>query len=115
MYKLVVSNTLTFTLRWTMLDGDVERVFAARAQADRPPGGDLAAAVKDEPIYAKFLALRNLKLLAWDGDAPLVDDAGQPAPADAAALDFLLTQQGVAHALFLGYVDAIGAKAKLGN
>ncbi|MEY2689924.1 MAG: hypothetical protein RL375_4124 [Pseudomonadota bacterium] len=115
-YRLVVSDQVKFTFRLVMLDGEQERIFPMRLQADRLPSGTtLQDAFTATPAFADFLTQRNVRLLEWQGDSPLRDDQGQPAPADAEALAVLLANQGVARACVDAYVDAIGGKAKLGN
>lgn len=115
-YRLVVSDQVRFTVQLALLDGEQERVFSIKAKANRlPEGTTLAAAFKDAPVFADFLAARAFALVGWDGDSPLQDEAGQPAPADADALAALLGVQSVPRAFVDAYVDAIGGKAKLGN
>lgn len=119
MYKLAVSPTLTFKVRLAVGDGDQERTYTARVQADRLDDGNLDKAVKETPVYVDFLAKRNLKLLGWDGEGaaacPLVDDNGQPAPATPDALQALLGFNGAAYTFFLAYAEATSIKAKQGN
>lgn len=117
MYKLLVSPTITFVARMAVRDGEKDVEFDVRLQAQRlPDGASFQDALKAKPVYTDFLADRQVKLLGWVGTPPpLVDDAGQPAPADAAALQTLLAQPGAAQALVGCYAEAVGLKAKLGN
>ena len=102
-YKLVVSSLLAFTatLSFATEEGGT-RTFTMRLKADKP-------------VFSEFLAARKLQLLEWLGDSPLVDDAGLAVPAGPDALAALMECTGVSHAFFSAYVEATGAKAKLGN
>lgn len=117
MYKLLISTAVTFVARMSVLDGEKEREFGLRLQAQRlPQGVSFQDALKAKPVYTDFLADRQVKLLGWDGEPPpLVDDAGNQAPPDDAALQALLAQPGAAQALVGCYAEAVGLKAKLGN
>lgn len=114
-YRLVVSDQLEFIATIVLQDGAVERSFRMRLSAKRTPGNEADALLAKTPLFTDFLATRELALLAWEGDAPLKDAAGQPAPADAEALQALLLEQGMPNALFAAYMHANGARAKLGN
>lgn len=115
MYKLVISAKLAFTARFIFMEAGEPRTFAAKMEAQRCAGAQLEAALQAKPIFADFLAGQGLSLIAWDGECPLVDEAGQPAPAGPDALAALMQEPGMPNVLFGAYLEANGAKAKLGN
>lgn len=116
-YKLIVSDDLAFTSRFTLNDAGTERAFGAKLQARRCPGDELDAKLKTQGLLARDLLLaQGLALKGWDGDAPFADPTtGAPAPADADALADLMALPGMANVLLTDYLAANGAKAKLGN
>lgn len=116
-YKLIVSDLLDFTSRFTLNDAGADRAFAARLQARRCPGDELDAKLKTSGLLARdLLAEQGITLLGWDGPAPFVDPAtGAPAPADADALADLLSLPGMTNVLLTDYLSANSARAKVGN
>lgn len=114
-FRLVVSDTLRFTARFAFNDEGAERVFVAKLQARRTPGAQFEAALRAQPVFVDFLRACGLTLLGWEGESPLVDEQGNAAPANADALDALLAEPGMPNVLLAAYVEANGAKAKLGN
>lgn len=116
-YKLIVSDDIEFTCRFTLNDGGTDRAFGARLQARRCPGDALDAKLKQAGLLARdLLADQGLALKGWEGEAPFVDPAtGNPAPADADALADLLALPGMPNVVLTDYLAATGAKAKLGN
>ena len=116
-YKLIVSDEVEYTSRFTLNDGGADRVFGARVRARRCPGDDLDAKLKTQGLLARDLLIaQGLTLQAWDGDAPLVDpQTGAPAPADADAMADLLALPGLPNVLLTDYLSANGARAKQGN
>lgn len=116
-YKLIVSDDIEFTAKFTLNDNGTDRVFGARLRARRCAGDDLDAKLKTQGLLARdLLAAQGLTLKAWDGDAPFVDTAtNAPAPPDADALADLLALPGMPNVLLTDYLSANGARAKQGN
>ena len=115
-YKLIVSDVLHFAVRFTLTDGAAERAYCARLAARRCPGDQLDAKLAEPGKKVnEFLAGQGLELLGWDGDSPLVDDNGTPAPVNPDALAALLAVPNLPNLVMGEYMVANGAKGKLGN
>lgn len=115
-YKLIVSDVLHFAVRFTLADGSAERAYCARLAARRCPGAELEAKLAEPGRRVQdFLAGQGLELLGWDGDCPLVDETGVPAPVNADALAALMAVPNLPNLVMGEYMVANGAKGKLGN
>lgn len=110
-YKLIVSDRVAFDVRWTLNDNGTEREFGFKAEADRvkEPTGDVTV--------GDFLSKdAKVRMVAWIGEPPVVDEEGKAPPAGQQALDALYEVIGKIPGLVLArYLEAIGPKAKLGN
>lgn len=113
-YRLAISNAVKFDCVFTLADGDQQREFGMAmeaARAKQPKQGD-------GTTVGEFLSgPAAVRMAAWKGDSPLVDiDTGQPIAAGADALAALYDLVPNLPGLVLAaYLDATGAKAKLGN
>lgn len=118
-YRLVVSDTIEFPVRFVLNDKGTERTFAFRLRATRMPAKELEAAlVNTSETMRDFIArpALGISLMEWIGQAPLKDDDGKDAPAEMEALQALYDlQPAVPGLVFAAYVEANGAKGKLGN
>lgn len=121
-YKLVVSTVLEFPVRFSLLDGEKDRLFTFKVrgnrvdvEAFRKTLGDSTDMLVD--ALRKFLLgdQLGLKMVDWVGPAALVDDAGQPAPAGPEALAALLQLDGMTQHVFNTVAEANSAKGRLGN
>lgn len=118
-YRLVVGNTIEFTVRFELNDAGVERLFGIRLRAQRQPADELQTKLQASGVSMEQFLRRpelGLQMVDWVGDPALIDDAGAPAPAGDEALDHLLrTVANLPMVAFGAYAEAGGAKAKLGN
>ncbi len=121
-YKLVVSTVLEFPVRFSLLDGEKDRLFTFKVrgnrvdvEAFRKTLGDSTDMLVD--ALRKFLLgdQLSLKMVDWVGTAALVDDADQPAPAGPEALAALLQIDGMTQHVFNAVAEANSAKGRLGN
>lgn len=121
-YKLVVSTVLEFPVRFSLLDGEKDRLFTFKVrgnrvdvEAFRKTLGDSTDMLVD--ALRKFLLgdQLSLKMVDWVGPAALVDDADQPAPAGPEALAALLQLDGMTQHVFNAVAEANSAKGRLGN
>ena len=121
-YKLVVSTVLEFPVRFSLLDGEKDRLFTFKVrgnrvdvEAFRKTLGDSTDMLVD--ALRKFLLgdQLSLKMVDWVGPAALVDDAGQPAPTDPEALAALLQLDGMTQHVFNTVAESNSAKGRLGN
>ena len=113
-YKLTVSDSVAFDVKFGLNEGGEERPFGFRVQAKRakqPEAGD-------GTTVGKFLTdSAAVSMQSWIGDSPLIDeDSGQPIAAGAGALaaryELLPNMPGL---VLSACLEATNAKAKLGN
>lgn len=110
-YKLIVSDRVAFDVRWTLNDAGTEREFGFKAEADRvkePSGG---------VTIGDYLANNaKVRMVAWIGEPPVVDEEGKAPPPGQQAIDALYEVMDKIPGIVLArYLEAIGPKAKLGN
>lgn len=111
-YKLIVSDEVAFDVRWTLNDRGTEREFGFKAEAVRvqEPGAE-SGTVGD---YLSKAA--RVRMVAWIGDPPIVDQDGRaPAPGQAALDGLYEVIEKLPGIVLARYLEAIGPKAKLGN
>ncbi|HMZ01475.1 MAG TPA: hypothetical protein PLW24_01960 [Burkholderiaceae bacterium] len=121
-YKLVISSTLEFPVRFTVRDGAKDRTFAYKLRCQRTDVEAFRRSMQESSetlgdLLRSFLAspALGLQMVEWIGEPLLVDEAGVPAPAGAEAFAFLLTLDGMLQHVFAAVADASSAKGKLGN
>ena len=114
-YKLAVSDLVEFACPFTLGDRDKQRDFGLLLQATRAPQPEKG----DGTTVGQFLTgPAAITMLGWvDDKSPLVDaDTNQTIASGADALDALYGLVPNMPGLVLSaYIDATGAKAKLGN
>jgi hypothetical protein len=119
--KLVISDTVAFPVHLTLNDGGKERDFGFRMEAKREAFAAIQAEMSSLPAATPLIGwLRErvgLRMVAWTGESPLVDDeTGAAITAGDQALEALTgAVSNVAGLIWGGYVSAISAKGKSGN
>lgn len=121
-YKLVVSDTLEYEVKFTLRDGSKDREFGFKATSQRVdiPAFRDSLANSTRPLVNELRdyiqgPLAKMQMVDWIKDAALQDEAGKPAPAGAEALSALLLNEGLTQHVFNVMADANSAKGKLGN
>lgn len=116
-FKLAVGDVLEYDVKFTMRDGKKDRTFGLRLKADRADGEVLSSDDVGESTIGEFLKARNVTMLAWIGEPPLVDEATneQPAVGPEALEGVLDMVPGAPGLIYMGYVEANSAKGRRGN
>lgn len=113
MYKLAISNTTDFPVRFTYKDGDRPREFSFFMLADRLPQDELTQAVRDEDrMTTEFL---KSKIKGWRGQQLVLDEEGRPADFSTEAFDAMLSIIGLPAEIFAAYIKACSVTGKAKN
>lgn len=114
-YKLAIASILFFAVELRIQDEGRTRTFKFELQAERLTQDQLTEELethKDRPVAE----LLKLHVTGWRHQQLVLDEAtNQPAEFSPAAFDSMLTVPGAAGVIFSAYVQACGAKGKLGN
>lgn len=118
MYRLIVSDTVEFSVRFILRDGAEERTFGITLRARRVDSAAMLQEMQDSAESLDVFLRRpqyGIEMVDWIGQAALVDADGKLAPAGADALSTLYQVSGLSALVLRAYHDAIGAKARAGN
>jgi hypothetical protein len=115
-YRIAVGPVVEFTVKFTLRDGPKDKPFGMRLTANRADPEEITQDFASEITVGNFIKARNVTMQAWVGDSPLVDEANQPAPANAETLQAAMEIVPAFPRLLLdAYLEANGAKGKQGN
>ena len=118
MYRLIVSDTVEFPVRFVVRDGTTERTFGFTLRARRADSAVMLREMQDSAESLDAFLQRpeyGITMVDWIGQPPLADAEGKPAPAGADALAVRYQVSGLSALVLRAYHDAIGAKARAGN
>lgn len=115
--KLKVADVVEYDVKFTLREGAKDKPFGMKLTANRLALEELSSALGAGGNVDEFLKARNLTMQAWIGESPLVDaDTNQPIPpgpeALAAAMEHI---PGCANLVYAGFLEANGARGRLGN
>ena len=113
-YRLKISDDVAFPCGFTLNEKGEPRAFGLLIEAKRAQQPD---STSGETIGQFLDGRAAIRMVGWvDNKSPLQDEAGNDVPAGADALaalyDLVPNMPGL---VLTAYLDATGAKAKLGN
>lgn len=110
MKTLSISNTSDISVKFTLREGTVNKLFAFTFTAIRLDQDDISERMDDKNKKVKeFMAE---VITGWSGQRLVLEDNGEPAAFSQEALAMLLNVMGVAGILFAAYLKECGAKEK---
>lgn len=112
MFKLVIADVVEFLVKFTLLDGKVNKTFSATLTAQRLSQSDITQRLEAGEFKYKDFMLSDGLVTDWAGQRLVLDEAGQPAPFGPDAFEVWLNVAGVAQRTFDAYSKACGAKEK---
>lgn len=110
MKTLAISNTSEISVKFTLKEGSVNKLFAFTFTAVRLDQDEISERMDDKNKKVKdFMAD---VITGWSGQRLVLEDNGEPAAFSAEALAMMLNVMGVAGILFAAYLKDCGAKEK---
>ena len=110
MKTLAISNTSEISVKFTLKEGSVNKLFAFTFTAVRLDQDEISERMDDRNKKVKdFMAD---VITGWSGQRLVLEDNGEPAAFSAEALAMMLNVMGVAGILFAAYLKDCGAKEK---
>lgn len=110
MRTLAIENTTEVSVKFTLKEGKVNKLFAFTFTATRLDQDEIQERLEDKERKVK--AFMAEIITDWQGQRLVLDDAGQPADFSPEALEMLLNVMGVAVICFNAYFKDCGAREK---
>lgn len=110
MKTLSISNTSEISVKFTLKEGSVNKLFAFSFTAERLDQDEINERLEDKNKKVKdFMAG---VITGWSGQRLVLEDNGEPAEFSQEALAMMLNVMGVGGILFNAYLKDCGAKEK---
>jgi hypothetical protein len=106
MFKIKIENTVQVPVKFTMKEGETDKVIKFSFTAKRMPWKEIN---ESEKSVTEFL-LDNVT--GWKDQSFVLMDDGEPAPFSADALRFMLDQIGLISVMWNAYLRECGGKEK---
>lgn len=110
MKTLAISNTSEISVKFTLKEGSVNKLFAFSFTAIRLDQDEITERIEEKNKKVKdFMAE---VITGWSGQRMVLEDNGEPAAFSQEALAMMLNVMGVGSILFNAYMKDCGAKEK---
>jgi hypothetical protein len=110
MYKLAISDTVSFKIKMSIVDNKATKVFVFGLTATRLSQDDITARFANKDEKTKDFVAEVVT--DWEGQTLVLDADGKPAEYSSDALDAMLNVPGVSNLIFAAYLKECGAKEK---
>ena len=110
MKTLSISNTSEISVKFTLKEGVVNKLFAFSFTAERLDQDEITERLEDKNKKVKDFMAEVIK--GWSGQRLVLEDNGEPAEFSQEALAMMLNVMGVGRILFDAYLKDCGAKEK---
>lgn len=112
MFKLVISDTVEFSVKFAVNDGGKTRHFSFGLTGNRLSQEEIDRRRGDESTINDLL---EANLTGWRGQALVLDGDDKPAAFSIDALRAMLAVRGVPHVIVAAYLEACDARGKEKN
>ena len=110
MKTIAISDTANVPVKFTVKDGNVNKLFAFSFTAKKYSQDEVGESLDEKDRKIKdFMAE---VITGWSGQRLVLDDNGEPSAFDAEGLDMMLNVMGVANVMFGAYFKECAAKEK---
>lgn len=110
MKTLSISNTSEISVKFTLKEGSVNKLFAFSFTAERLDQDEINERLEDKNKKVKDFMAEVIK--GWSGQRLVLEDNGEPAEFSQEALAMMLNVMGVGGILFNAYLKDCSAKEK---
>lgn len=109
-YKLVISNTVSVPVKFTLNDAGKTKTFNFNVDCERLDQEEIRARTRDGEVLIKDFMADVMK--GWRDQKLVLDDDDKPAEFNDESRDFMLSVAGLPLVIYNAYLRECGAQAK---